>query len=475
MVRLGRLSPSCTSRNRARLLAFRTSKETPSNEAVKEHWSNLGVDEKLAVLRLQDGDLVNELYEIQQSLYAADFECLIHGFQGQDQVRHKAGIRFFDVEGMLDDKGIMTPKAFIAHRAFVEMDNMFDFLEERLGRRFLHGVPPLQPKQWISLLTPRPTSWLDFTRAALKLVELALRKSQQDAAQKMQQECLEEAKEGDMEEPATSNAPIGMSQSAKRKARKKKAKAGLAAVCAKLQASASSHELLQTEITAAGGSSTDQVQILTNQDPNDIPEAVAETLNGEGMMPDGVKSVSEESKTSCMVSDAERVLSVSQSRALWEARIASSVPQEAHGRRRCRISPDAENTEFATPRDERSRTSSDSYDTEPVLTASQSLRQTAREARIGAVVTPALIAAQALRASAREAWVSAEIRMREKCAGRGRIRPPWMLADGSSGENWVDGFRAVIKNTFLDVEVAEAESSALRARSWPLCQVYGGA
>lgn len=480
-MRLGGRSPACTSRNRARLFAFRSNKESESAsiEAVKEHWSTLGVDEKLAVLRFQDGELVNQLYDIQQSLYAADFECLIHGFQGQDQVRHKAGIHFFDVEGVLNDNGIMIPKAFIAHRTLVEMENMFDFLEERLGRRLLHGVPPLEPKKWISLLTPRPTSWQDFTRLALKLVELALRKSQQETTQKMTQECMETSEQGDIEEPAKSNAASGLSQSAKRKARKKRTKAGLAAAaatedCAELAASASAHDLLQTGVTSASASSADKVHILTNKDPNDGPEVVAETKNVEDMMPDGLTPVSEEIKPSCKMSDAELVLSVSQSprQRARETRVASSMTREVQDLGRCRISPDAET--LATSKDQRSRTSSESYDSEPVLTASQSLRQSAREARIGAVVTPALIAMTALRASAREAWVSAEIRVQES-ASRGRVRPPWMLADGSSGENWVDGFRAVIKNTFLDVEVAEPESSALRARSWPLCHVYGGA
>jgi len=446
---------------------------------VKEHWSKLGANEKLAVLRFQDGELVNQLYDIQQSLYAADFECLIHGFQGQDQVRHKAGIRFFDIEGVLDDTGTMIPKAFIAHRTLVEMEDMFGFLEERLGRRLLQGVPPLEPKKWISLLTPRPTSWLDFTRLALKLVELALRKSQQEAAQKMTQERMETSEQGDIKEPAKSNAASGLSQSAKRKARKKRTKAGLAAAaategCAESAASASAHDLSQTVDTAASDSSADKVHILTNKDLNDGPEVVAEKTNLEGMMPDGVTPANEEMKPSCKMSDAELELSVSQStgQRAREARVASSMNREAQGLGRCMISPDAE--QLATSKDERSRTSSESYDSEPVLTASQCLRQSAREARIGAVVTPALIAMTALRASAREAWVSAEIRVQES-AGRGRVRPPWMLADGSSGENWVDGFRAVIKNTFLDVEVAEPESSALRARSWPLCHVYGGA
>merc|ERR1711972_509557 len=97
------------------------------------------------------------------------------------------------------------------------------------------------------------------------------------------------------------------------------------------EASASSHDFLQTEVTAASASVADMAQILTNQDPNDISEVVAETLEVKGMMPDGVKPVSEEIKTSCEISDAEPVLSVSQS--LRETRIASSMPREAQGQR----------------------------------------------------------------------------------------------------------------------------------------------
>lgn len=115
--------------------------------------------------------------------------------------------------------------------------------------------------------------------------------------------------------------------------------------------------------------------------------------------------------------------------------------------------------------------SSEAFDAEPVLSASQSLRHSAREARVGAAVTPNLLAAQALRACAREAWVSAEIRMRSGV--RGRSRAPWLHADGSSGENWVDGFSVVVKNTFLDIEeIMEPQPCAVRARS---CPAHGGA
>merc|ERR1712012_1396588 len=113
----------------------------------------------------------------------------------------------------------------------------------------------------------------------------------------------------------------------------------------------------------------------------DGSEVVEETVEVKSVMPDGVKPVPEAIKTSGEISDAELVLSVSQSPR--ETRMASSMPRETQVHKRCRISPDAESIELATSQDERSRTSSYCYDSEPVLTASQSLRQSAREARIG--------------------------------------------------------------------------------------------
>jgi hypothetical protein len=104
-----------------------------------------------------------------------------------------------------------------------------------------------------------------------------------------------------------------------------------------------------------------------------------------------------------------------------------------------------------------------------LLSVSQWLRHTAREARIHAITAPALTASQASRASAREARIFAEIQSRQE---RGRPRPPSLVfADGSSGENWLEGFRMIVKNTFIDAEVEgpgnPLESCAKRAFSSP--------
>jgi len=107
-------------------------------------------------------------------------------------------------------------------------------------------------------------------------------------------------------------------------------------------------------------------------------------------------------------------------------------------------------------------------DPEPAMSTNQALRHSARQALVAAEVSPAMMATQASRASAREARIAAVIRARE---ADGRIWPPWRLADGSSGERWVHGFRAIVKNTFVDLEALPPStaigSSYLRVRSLP--------
>ena len=52
--------------------------------------------------------------------YAADLEGFFQGLRGQEKVQRDAGTHFFDVEGVLDKRGILRPKAFIAKREFVD-------------------------------------------------------------------------------------------------------------------------------------------------------------------------------------------------------------------------------------------------------------------------------------------------------------------------------------------------------------------
>merc|ERR1719329_1642965 len=58
---------------------------------------------------------------------------------------------------------------------------MFEFLEGRLERPFLQEQHHVDEKHWASLLKPRPTSWVGFVHVCLRLVELALLKSQQES------------------------------------------------------------------------------------------------------------------------------------------------------------------------------------------------------------------------------------------------------------------------------------------------------
>jgi len=472
MVRLDGPSPACSSRNRARLLAFRSKQDVVSKDALsshaaglKQYWSTLTTDAKLSILRFEDRLLVEELYDVQQSLYAADLDGFFQGLRGQEKVQREAGTQFFDVEGVLDKKGILRPKAFIAKREFVEMENLFDFIEERLGRPLFEGAPHLEQPHWPSLLKPKPTSWVDFVRVALSLVELALRKSLQEAPK-----------------PSSPDIPSGvMTQSAKRKARKKRTMLELAAeadAAEILPGSASSSEVVEIQNDTSpvrdasvcpnglsqlpASPSTEHYYIhsdesstvanspisksKSNKMSNKMSNQMSNKMSNQDEQQDDFHEQQDEQPdehenqvtAECCFQDVEPFLSISQE--TFQTSYAKAAKEDSW------ITP------YAT------------FDPMPLLGASQSLRQSAREARISAVVAPAVIASTASRASASEAWVRAEFQMREQ---RGRSRTPWLLADGSSGENWVEGFRATVKNTFLDVEMVKPESSALRAHSWP--------
>lgn len=425
--------------------------------SVKQHWSSLRAAEKLAILRFQDRELIDKIYETQQSLYEADLECyIVHGLRGQEKARLKAGSQFFDVEGVLDGSGNLCPRAFVAQREFVEMEDMFEFLEERLERPFLEGVPHLEQQDWISLLEPQPSSWLDFVRVSLRLVELALRKHHQDVS-------VIDAT------PPTSPSVVRtgevVSQSAKRKARKRRC------MLEKMAEQAANEMLAESVLPSEG---TEHLQILASisseleQPTGSTREAQAQASQFTFKVPTDDDSPIKLDQPSDSFS-RELVHSASESPQQNAPAAHTTFPQ-------CSAAPFSNKYEsstpeflYASPVGSDSQLSSEIFDVTPVLDASTSLRHSAREARIGAVVMPALIAAQASRACARESWIQAEIHMQEerRAQDRGRSRPSWLLADGSSGENWIDGGRAVIKNTFLEVEKLWPDSSILRSRSWP--------
>lgn len=518
------------------MLAFRNRQESasshePSAEAVamKEYWSTLSVERRQEILRFQERALVNELYDVQQSLYASDFECALFGIRSNDDARRRMGIEYFDVEGVLDCKGKMFPRAFIAHRAFVELDNLFEFIEERLGRPLLQDAPPLEEKHWVSLLTPTPSSWAEYVRVALRLVELAI---QREAAREQRARDQIEAAREEVVPPSPSGTK---SQGAKRKARKKQTALRHAAEAAaeaeaeaEAEAAAEAEAGSEAEAEAKAEAEAEEAEAETESEAEDDSQAQAVTLEMDQQEDAALNqqaagepevfyigSYTEESPCAALSESASATATTAGSderdslpffpvdacdtasgTANAEPEHFASLSLERNARDTSSGASPAVSIEqdpihtapgpfescpqiapVAFPQDEpmdqgKIRTcSSETFDAEPALSATQSLRHTAREARVGATVTPALIAASASRAAAREAWVSAEIGMRGR--SQGHVFAPWRLADGSSGEHWVKGFRAVVKNTFLDIEqIMVPESCAVRAHS---CPAYGGA
>eukprot|EP00930_Biecheleria_cincta_P104445 TRINITY_DN96742_c0_g1_i1.p1 TRINITY_DN96742_c0_g1~~TRINITY_DN96742_c0_g1_i1.p1 ORF type:complete len:446 (+),score=66.36 TRINITY_DN96742_c0_g1_i1:28-1365(+) len=420
--------------------------------AVREHWCSLTVEAKLKILRFEDPPLVERLYEIQQTLYAGDFECHMLGVCNAEVMRQEAGAEFFDVEGVIAAGGLeLSPKVFFVRQGLVENDQFFSVLEEKLGRPFLRDVPDLERSRWALLLTEMPRSWRQFVRVILNLVELALLESQRATKQREETEVR-----GKLDEQAQrmqqlfSELEEGQTQTTKRKKTKKKQSRAQAPQKASpnacLKRVAENDMCAETEVV----NGHDVSQHNDFELPADLDVAVVESsaqATAHGTQFFTIHSPKSPGASPCS-------LTLASEPANWQE---DQVPLASASR--------LDNHESAQAVEEVTglfEVDLDCRHEESVLATWQAL-QDAREARITAEVAPILTAFQASRACAREARIRAELQ-----ASRGRIRPPWLLGDGSSGEHWVDGFRTVTKNTFIDVEeLCEHESSALRAHSAP--------
>lgn len=514
--------------------------------AVRHYWCGLEAEARLRLLRFDDAALVARLFGAQQALFFADFECFVHGIHNQDSVRRLAGVDMFDVQGVLDGDGDLTPSAFFAKRELVERADFFDFFARRLGRGFLQGAPALPRSEWLSLVQPAPTSWSQFGRQVLALAELAILEGQRSAAAAA------------ATAPSTSTlveeATLAASSGAKRRARHKRA-----ALAAQVLGAAAEGpgDARRSPAACAGGGRwhAEDAQPTAARAEADGPwpaRPPAGAAEGRTTRADvrehghehehaAANSAKRRGQDQDVFSFApicvidESVISASQAlrRSATEARIDAEV--RARDARRSSEPPwlfadtyeghcsskvlhskdnavdgrsgfrsifkntfvqvvptdaDSESSGFSaseelaslldgcsTPQMTTSIRVDDWYydDPEPVLAAMQACRASAAAARIGAQVAPAMTAAQALRASAREARIAASAPgQRGRWPGqRGSAWPAWLLADGSSGEQWVDGFRTIVKNTFVDVEelmpaCLDAGAGTTRAQSLPL-------
>lgn len=180
-------------------------------------------------MRFCGARLVERIVEVQQELCRSDLQCYMLGLRGQDVVREQVGMSNFAIVRNEESQEM----EFIAKAEFVERADLFNFIEAQLGTSFLKGRPALPREQWYMLFDKMPTSWADFLRQVLKLVELAIldaaRSSKRDS--KGPSEVLAEASENtpslnDEDILAMFQEVTVVSKTAKRRARKKRQPVG---------------------------------------------------------------------------------------------------------------------------------------------------------------------------------------------------------------------------------------------------------
>eukprot|EP00928_Gymnodinium_smaydae_P023210 TRINITY_DN1923_c0_g2_i1.p1 TRINITY_DN1923_c0_g2~~TRINITY_DN1923_c0_g2_i1.p1 ORF type:complete len:453 (-),score=78.53 TRINITY_DN1923_c0_g2_i1:83-1441(-) len=438
-------------------LKVRSQKRVPQvdKDSVKRHWFDLSFAEKTKVLRFEERALADLFYHAQQELFAADLACLTLGMGHVEKVRRDAGSDYFDIEGIVTSKGLQ-PVAFFAKQEFVVRADIFEFIEMKLCRPFLGGSTHSVRRSWASLFKKQPSSWSEFAGIALSIVEQAIIESAQaslhgnEHADGGELEALEDVQEA-------SNG-----RSAKRRARKKRAAQNRNA--SEVAAASSSFDVCSDV-------ATDEVSALRCDALRTTSLAdgtVSQRVSPHASLPSEAGTADASQQVACdPLPSSLAAASVDPIGLASDAAAATDVMSTAHidsthpeGTRSPSYAESAARREV--PRLENAASP---------LVMHQVSRHSAREAWIGASVTPALIASQASRASAAEARIAAEMKARNS---RGRPGAPWLLADGSSGEHWVDGYRTVVKNTFLDMEDLEEpkETSCVRARSLPCSFIF---
>lgn len=158
---------------------------------VRFMWESLEVDEQLSLLRFEDPKLVKRLYFLRTELLRSDLACYQRGIFTRD-LRGQASMALmldafeFDLKPSAHDEDERS--AFITKAIFVERDNFFDLIEEELGGFLADGRPNLRRSQWVNLFDATPSSWMEFLRQVLRLIELALLDAYDQHQQRGQQQ-----------------------------------------------------------------------------------------------------------------------------------------------------------------------------------------------------------------------------------------------------------------------------------------------
>mmetsp|Transcript_4495 Transcript_4495/g.8161 ORF Transcript_4495/g.8161 Transcript_4495/m.8161 type:complete len:463 (+) Transcript_4495:97-1485(+) len=219
--------------------------ESVDRIAVRQFWESLEVEEQLRVLRFEDLKLARRLYTLRTELLRSNLACYQCGIFDRT-LRGQASMALLLDAFEFDLAGVNEPTAFITKLIFVERDNFFDLIEEELGGLLADGRPALRRSQWADLFDVTPSSWQDFLRRVLQLIELALLDAYQQHKQHEQElvsldmpQSLSKSEDAGEEHILAALGVLGSSQSPSRRSKARKLRKKGATIAAAADAMAS--------------------------------------------------------------------------------------------------------------------------------------------------------------------------------------------------------------------------------------------
>lgn len=147
--------------------------------ASRFYWESLNVEQKLAVMRFDNSQLVERVVQAQKELCRSDLQCYMLGIRGQDAVREKVRMNDFAITA---EEGAQNME-FIAKAEFVERKDLFAYMESELKTPFLKGRPVIPRQRWHTLFDKVPSSWGEFLRQVFSLAELSILEAYQNSIQ----------------------------------------------------------------------------------------------------------------------------------------------------------------------------------------------------------------------------------------------------------------------------------------------------
>jgi len=157
--------------------------------AARNFWRSLSLDERLDVLRFEDAALVQRMHSHMTSVCKSELWCrrnvmggLVRDDGSSGQVERLKGFAF-ECPAESDCMGRRpAPTTFCATPDIAGSDTIFEDLKKSLGSALLEGRPVLLRQDWASVAETTPGSWPELQLQALRLVELAIFQAQRDAA-----------------------------------------------------------------------------------------------------------------------------------------------------------------------------------------------------------------------------------------------------------------------------------------------------